>query len=149
MSRRYAATSLITGMAAIVAGGLASAMVMPLHWELGSWVAAYLVLVLGIVQCAFAAARHYFVDRGNSFAIFWSCYFGWNAGNLLVVGGTLSSQLWILGVGSLAVVVVLCLELWRVRNVRVAAQGALWGYRALLVLVMSSVPVGVVLAAVS
>lgn len=54
---RRAVPFLLVAAAAVVAGGLAAAVTGPTGWDDGSWVAAYLVLVVGVGQAVVGAGR--------------------------------------------------------------------------------------------
>ena len=74
------------GRAGVVVGGFVAAFTGPFGWTKGSWVAAYLVLVLGVGQYVMGRAR---AGTGDADPAGWIQLAGWNLGSLLVIGGTL------------------------------------------------------------
>lgn len=132
------------GCVAVVLGGLVAAVTGPLDWAKGSWAAAYLVLVVGVAQYVMGrmrpAGRR--PDRGG-----WGQLAGWNLGSLLVIGGTLAATPLLVALGSVLLVVALVLALWA--DLRVPGRAPAWwtwAYRALLLVLLVSIPVGIVLS---
>lgn len=74
----------------------------------------------------------------------WVQVAGWNLGSLLVIGGTLVTTPLLVDLGSVLLVVALVLAL-RARVARVPAAAAL-AYRAMLLVLAVSIPVGIVLS---
>lgn len=129
------------GALGVVAGGLVAAVTGPMDWTKGSWAAAYLVLVVGVAQYVMGRLRAADVtgDRAG-----WVQLAGWNLGSALVIGGTLVTTPLLVDGGSVLLVVALVLAL-RARVARVPAAAAL-AYRALLLVLAISIPVGMVLS---
>jgi hypothetical protein len=145
------ATVLTTiGVCSVVLGGLVAAVTGPLDLAHGSWLAAYLVLVGGVAQCAMGQARFRRPEvipprRG------WAQIGCWTVGNAVVIGGTLAGEPWAVDVGSALLVIALAIALHAARPSAGAAAGgmsALVGhaYRVLLLVLAVSIPVGVALA---
>lgn len=129
------------GALGVVAGGLVAAVTGPMGWAKGSWAAAYLVLVVGVAQ--YVMGRFRAVDDGDDRAG-WVQLAGWNLGSALVIGGTLVTTPLLVDGGSVLLVVALVLAL-RARVARVPSAAAL-AYRALLLVLAISIPVGMVLS---
>ena len=129
------------GALGVVAGGLVAAVTGPMDWTKGSWAAAYLVLVVGVAQ--YVMGRFRAVDDGDDRAG-WVQLAGWNLGSALVIGGTLVTTPLLVDGGSVLLVVALVLAL-RARVARVPPAAAL-AYRALLLVLAISIPVGMVLS---
>lgn len=131
------------GTVSVVAGGLVAAVTSPLQLAHGSWLAAYLVLVAGVGQCAMAAVRLLATTVGDSVRG-WLQTAAWNLGNLLVMGGTFMSSPWMVDAGGLLCVVGIALALLHSRLVR---DGRLvWAYRIVLAVMLVSVPIGLVVS---
>ncbi|HEY5019315.1 MAG TPA: hypothetical protein VII59_21295, partial [Streptosporangiaceae bacterium] len=77
------------GTACVVAGGLVAAAVAMAPSELGSWAAAYLVLVGGVAQVALGAGLALLAPRPPGRRAVIAGLAGWNAGNGAVLAGTL------------------------------------------------------------
>lgn len=134
------------GVGAVVAGGLVAAVTSPLNLKSGSWLAAYLVLVVGVAQVAMGLARTYRGDsaRGQG----WVQLGLWNTGNVAVMTGTLISHPWLVTAGSVlllpAVGVALAALRWRDRTD--PRPWWLTVYGLLLVVLAVSIPIGIVLS---
>lgn len=134
------------GLAAVIGGGLVAAATRPLDFDMGSWLAAYLVLVLGVCGCGIAcapallgtpaAARPRLVQWGL-----------WWAGNAVVIIGTLSENTAVTDVGAVVLIAALILALAASRGAtkRPVAAGV---YRVVLAVLIVSAPIGLLLAAI-
>ena len=129
------------GGLAIVVGGLVAAVTGPLALAKGSWLAAYLVLVVGVGQVALGAAR-ILGPRGTRHG--WVLFAMWLFGNVHVMVGTLRRESWMVDVGGVACVVALVFALLHSRHLPNGL--VVWAYRGLLLLMLLSVPVGLMLS---
>lgn len=151
LSRPEAALAII-GVGCVVFGGLVAAATGPLGLEQGSWVAAYLVLVGGVAQVAMGLAPAWLTQRPASPTISWSTLASWDLGSALVIAGTLTDMPLVVDGGSVLLVIGLATALYAVRrgSPHSSAEGAAWLvswiYRALLLVLLVSIPIGVVLA---
>lgn len=136
------------GTACVVAGGLVAAAVATAPSQLGSWAAAYLVLVGGVAQVALGAGQALLASRSPGRRAVAAELAGWNAGNAAVIAGTLLSATWLADVGGVVLVAVLALALAGVRGAVRQPAWPLHLYRALIALVLVSIPVGLVIAVV-
>jgi hypothetical protein len=145
---------LVLGVASIVAGGLVAAVVAHDPSEKPVWASSYLVLVAGLGQLGLVLGRALLAPRpptsgavARDFAVF-------ALGNAGVVVGTLVDAVWLVDVGGALLVVALALMVWGVRAGVEAVEhrpqawvvGLLWVYRVLVVVLLVSIPVGLVLA---
>jgi hypothetical protein len=143
-----AAVLTAAGTGSIVLGGLVAAVTGPLDLAHGSWLAAYLVLVGGVAQCAMGRAQ---LRRPEATPPRhgWAQFGCWNLGNVLVIGATLAGEPLVVDLGSVLLVIALAIALRAVRP-DPAAGGvpALIdrAYRALLLVLMVSIPVGMTLS---
>lgn len=126
----------------VVLGGLAAAVTGPLDWSAGSWVAAYLVLVCGTAQCVFGEV-HSRLTQPAPAAIRWVSLVAWNLGNLAVIAGVLARIAPISDAGGVMLVVALIAELRSAGGTRHRLLAG-W-YRTLLIILIISIPVGLVL----
>lgn len=133
----------LLGCAGVVAGGFVAAATAPVPSEAGSWSAAYLVLVVGVAQLGLAAGVAWLADRTPSSRLLGAEFVSWNVGNAVVLAGTLLDVQPVVSVGGALIVLALLAALAAVRPARPSRM--LWTYRALIVVVLVSVPVGVVL----
>ena len=135
---------LVIGAGAVVAGGLVAAVTGPAGWERGSWVAAYLVLVVGVAQLGVAAGLAWLGDPAPTRRSIVAGVVVWNLGHVAVLAGALGRVEWAVDTGGVLIALALLGALLAVRPGR--AGWLLWTYRALVVVVLVSVPVGLVLA---
>ena len=134
------------GWAGILAGGLVAAVSDPLDVYRGSWMAAYLVLVVGVAQVMMSwARRHWGTSRA---AAGWAQCAAWNIGSAGVIAGTLADTSLIVFVSSAVLVAALVIASLDTRRARPTSGDALrlLAYRALLVILAVSIPVGMVLS---
>jgi len=147
-SPRIAATpelvGLILGYACIALGGLAAAVTGPLQWRLGSWLAAYLVLVGGLAQLVVSAQRRILRTPPTGAAATWLRVLGWPVGNAFVVLGSLTSLPVLTDIGGVVLVAVAVLALVNTR--RAGAPVLAWLVRLFYLALVISVPIGLVLA---
>lgn len=141
---RAVAAPLVIGAGAVVAGGLVAAVTGPAGWERGSWVAAYLVLVVGVAQLGLAAGLAWLGDRAPTRRSVGVGVVAGNLGNAAVLAGTLGRVDWAVDAGGVLIALTLLGALLAVRPER--RGGLLWLYRASVAVVLVSVPVGSVLA---
>ncbi len=145
---------LASGVVAVVAGGLVAAVVAHDPSEQPVWASAYLVLVAGVGQIFLALGRTLLAARPPASGAVARDFVGFALGNAGVVVGTLIDVVWLVDVGGALLVVALALMAWSVRGAAGAATygtsgwhlGLLWTYRALVVVLLLSIPVGLVLA---
>lgn len=137
----------LVGVIATIAGGLVAAVTRPAGFAAGSWLAAYLVLVVGVAQIALGAGQAALAtslptQRQRAIELW-----GWNGGATIVVAGTLASAPVLTTLGTLAVVAASWEFLVGVRAPLDDAAGWLVvSYRVIALIVVVSVPVGIVLA---
>lgn len=138
---------IIAGLA-IVGGGLVAAVTGPLELAYGSWLAAYLVLVVGVAQAGFGVGRSLLpADVEETTGSIPVELFAWNGGNLLVVVATLVGQPWLVVVGSVLLLVALALFVRAVRHSG-THPGWVWAYRALALFLAGSIAVGIALSVI-
>jgi hypothetical protein len=134
----------VSGGVAIIAGGLTAAVTGPTGWERGSWVAAFLVLVAGVAQIglgvgsALLTAQQTFARLAGAGCALWSI------GCVVVIAGTLASSPVAVTVGSAPLFAVLVMSIASIGSAQ-RSHIAL-AYRALLTVLLVSLPVGIALA---
>lgn len=138
-----AAVLTAVGVCCVVVGGLIAAVTGPFDLSQGSWLAAYLVLVGGVAQCAMGQARMWQPEVTQARRWGWIQIGSWNLGNIAVVVGTLTGVPSVVDLGSMVLVVALVIAL---HATRIASGTAYWIYRALLLVLAVSIPVGIVLS---
>jgi hypothetical protein len=136
----------VLGAASVVVGGLVAAATGPLQLSHGSWAAAYLVLINGVAQIALGKAQAALAPRPPSPRVLATQLAAWNVGGAAVIGGTLMRVPLIVDAGGLLLVIALALMIGTVRGRTAGPRWALWTYRLLLIIVLISIPIGLVLA---
>ncbi|ASK65640.1 hypothetical protein CFK39_07095 [Brachybacterium avium] len=130
----------------IITGGLVAAVTAPLSLEHGSWSAAFQVLVGGVLQAGLGIAQYALagprVSRGTLLAEILT----WNLGCLAVIGGTVLTAPLLVDLGGLLLVATMVLMIRAVGRGTQGPAWAVWTYRAVLLLTMVSIPIGLVLA---
>lgn len=135
----------LVGTAAVVAGGLVSAVTGPTGFADGSWVAAYLVLVAGVAQVGLGGGQALLGDRMVSGRRRGTQLLTYNAANLAVLAGTLTGSVVVVAAGGGLLLISLALFLTAVRRSR-THPWYLAFYRLVIALLVVSVPVGVLLS---
>ncbi|GEL16365.1 hypothetical protein [Pseudonocardia asaccharolytica] len=139
----------LIGIACVIAGGLVAAVTASAPSQQASWASAYLVLVGGVAQVGLGIGQAVFAP-GTSTRLVAAQVIGWNGGNAAVLLGTLLGILALVDVGGGLLVVTLALFVHSVRGAAPRRTGLdrwlLRGYRLLVLIVLVSVPVGLLLA---
>lgn len=141
----------LPGIGCVVAGGLVAAATAPAPSTPATWAAAYLVLVAGVAQVALGLGQAALAPRVPSRTRVVTQAGVWNAGNVAVLAGTLTGVTPVVDLGGALLVVGLALLAAGVRGTS-ARSGARWqrwalyGFRVLLLILLVSIPTGLVLA---
>jgi hypothetical protein len=135
----------IFGAVWIVVGGLVAAVTGPLALDKGSWAAAFCVLVAGAAQYTFGVVQAALVSRPPTERRITAQLVTWNAGCAVVILGTAAGILFLVHVGGLLLVASLVLLIITVRG-ESEPRWALFTYRALLVIILASIPIGLAIA---
>jgi hypothetical protein len=143
---RSAAPFLAIGGAGILAGGLVSAASAASPSYLASWTVAYLVLVVGFAQVLLGIGQAQLAARRPPAALVLAEVLAFNLANVAVVAGSLASLVVLTWVGALLIVVAMALFIWAARGGPTGNRGLLWLYRAMIVLLLVSAPIGIILA---
>lgn len=136
----------ILGTAWIIGGGLTAAVTGPLSLEKGSWAAAFAVLIAGVAQYAIGVAQAALTARAPSRRNVVGELVAWNAGSIAVILGTVITMPLIVDLGGLLLVIALALMVVTVRGKSTGPVWAVWVYRILLIVILVSIPIGLVLA---
>ena len=138
----------VVGAACIVAGGLISAIAASSPSENSSWAVAYLVLVGGVAQLVLGLGQSRLAARRVSPAMLIAEFVTWNVGNAAVITGQLLGLAFVLDAGGVLLAIALILLLAGVRGAapRIAwERWSLLAYRAILLIVLVSIPIGLVI----
>lgn len=149
----------VLGSLCVVVGGLVAAVTARAPTEPGTWAAAYLVLVCGVAQAGLGFGQALSTSRTPT-SIVAVQVIGWNLGNGGVLAGTLTGRTAVVDVGGALLVGALILlgcglvkdskgtgvEGTRIRPVSGVRRWFRFGYGLLIVVLVLSIPVGLVLA---
>ena len=144
--QRAARPFLIVGTAAIVAGGIVAALTRPTGFELGSWLAAYLVLVGGVAQIGLGGGQAWLARDTPGKTETTRELLTWNLSLALTMLGSLLAVPALTTLGAIALLASLSLFLMGVRVDCSTRNTFRMLYRWLIVVVLVSTPVGVALA---
>ena len=141
----------VVGAVAVVAGGAVAAVTRPTGFELGPWLAAFLVLVGGVAQIALGAGQAWVADRVPASATVRSELAVWNVGLAATMAGSLLPAPLLTALGAVAVLIALALFLSATRPhldaaAAVAPRWARILYPLGIVVVLISTPIGLVLS---
>ena len=141
----------VVGAVAVVAGGAVAAVTRPTGFELGPWLAAFLVLVGGVAQIALGAGQAWVADRVPASATVRSELAVWNVGLAATMAGSLLPDPLLTALGGVAVLIALALFLSATRPHHDAAEPVAprWArilYPLGIVVVLISTPIGLVLS---
>ena len=139
----------LIGTLSIVLGGLLSAISAGTPSYLASWSVAYLVLVVGVGQLVLGIGQALLATAQLSPRLIAAQVLTFNVANVAVLAGTAITQPVLVYVGGGAFVVALALFVWGVRNSRTHNKWALYGFRAMLTILLISTPIGLILSSVS
>ncbi|HMX66564.1 MAG TPA: hypothetical protein PKX25_13405, partial [Microthrixaceae bacterium] len=141
----------VVGAVAVVAGGAVAAVTRPTGFELGPWLAAFLVLVGGVAQIALGAGQAWVADRLPDTGTVRAELTIWNIGLAATMAGSLLPALLLTALGAVAVLIALALFLSATRphHDAAAAVAPRWArilYPLGIVVVLISTPIGLVLS---
>ncbi len=142
----------VVGAGCVVLGGLVAALTGPLRLAQGSWLAAYLVLVCGVSQYAMGRVPALVAAAPTPDRCGWTQLGCWNLGNAAVVVGTLLALPAVVDLGAAFLAAGLTIAWLVVRRTDTAskrsraARATVWVYRGWLLLLLVSLPVGMLLA---
>lgn len=136
----------VVGVACVVGGGLVAAVTGPTDFALGSWLAAFLILVGGVAQIALGLGQASLAEVAPRRRTVLAQAALWDLGLVATAAGSLLSTPALSTVGGLATMAALGLFLGGVRGAGAGRRGTLVLFRGVVAIVLVSVPIGLVLA---
>lgn len=127
-------------------GGIVAAVTRPTGFDLGSWLAAYLVLVGGVAQIAVGTGQATLSGGPAGIATLRNELLAWNLSLVLVVAGTLLGVPIVTSLGGVLLIGALTLFLLGVRSGPSSTRRVRLLFEAIVVVVAVSVPIGLVVA---
>lgn len=137
---------LVAGGISIILGGLVSAVSRPLAWDLGSWAAAYLVLVGGVAQIGLGGGQAWIADDAPDPVTAYGQVALWNLSVMATLAASLLGVPALTTVSGVATVAALAWFLIATRRVRPGPRWSAWVFRTVVGVVLVSTPVGVALS---
>jgi hypothetical protein len=136
----------LIGSLCTVAGGLVAAVTRPTGFDLGSWTAAFLVLVGGVAQIAFGIGQGWLAYQPPSHRRVRAEAVFWNVGVGAAILGTLTGTPIVTTAAGFALVVALGLFMASTATPNSARRSGRAIYRVLAGIVTVSIPIGLGLA---
>lgn len=143
---RSAFPFLILGGLGILAGGFLSAVSAASPSYLAAWAVAYLVLVVGFAQLLLGIGQDQLAVRRPSASLVAAEVLAFNLANAAVLIGSLTTTVVLTWVGAALIVVAMALFIWAARGGGSRHRWLLYLFRAMIVVLLVSAPVGIVLA---
>lgn len=143
---RSAFPFLILGGLGILAGGFLSAVSAASPSYLAAWAVAYLVLVVGFAQLLLGIGQDQLAVRRPSASLVTAEVLVFNLANAAVLIGSLTTTVVLTWVGAGLIVVAMALFIWAARGGGSRHRWLLYLFRAMIVILLVSAPIGIVLA---
>lgn len=137
---------LLLGSVCIVLGGIVAAVTRPTGFVLGSWTAAFLVLVGGTAQIAFGVGQSWLSERPPHARRVRTEVVCWNAAVAATVVGTVAGAPFVTTGAGFTLMWVLGLFIATTSPSGSVRRSACVAYRALAAIVLVSIPIGLGLA---
>ena len=135
-----------SGATFVLAGGFAAAVDGVTPSPHLSWASAYLVLVCGLAQIVLGGGQALVASSPPRARLVTWQFAAFNLGNAAVLAGTLSMVTVVLDAGSALLLVALGLFAWATKETGLSHRSVAPVYRAALLVLAVSVPIGVLLA---
>lgn len=134
------------GGASVVIGGLLSAATAPAPSYTASWAVAYIVLVAGVAQVVLGIGQGHLAPTQPSGRVVAIEVIAFNLANVAVLVGTVMAAAWVVDSGAAFLIVALALFIWSVRGAGSRNRWMFYGFRAVIVVVVVTTPIGLVIA---
>ncbi|MDN5880579.1 MAG: hypothetical protein ACTHWW_00790 [Arthrobacter sp.] len=143
---RTATPFLVIGGLGMLLGGLFSAISAASPSYLAAWAVAYLVLVVGVAQVVLGLGQARLAVKTPSEGFVSAEVLTYNLANIAVLGGSMFSLTLLTWIGAGLIVVAMGLFIWAARGAASEQRWWLYGYRAMIVIILVSAPIGIILA---
>lgn len=137
----------LVGLVCIVAGGVVSAATAYGPSEHSAWAVAYLVLVAGVAQLGLGLGQALLAPSTPTGRTVLAELLAWNVGNAAVLVGTLAGLAALVDVGAVLLLAALVVFVLGVGGGAEQWKWPLYAFRTLVLILLISMPIGVVLAA--
>lgn len=143
---RAAAPFVALASVSIVAGGLVAAVTGPTDFDKGSWLAAYLVLVGGVSLLVLGIGQATFARQLPTRLVITTELATWTMSMMAVIAGTLSESVYTTILGGTLLLQALLNFIAAVRDPSGIGGRLVWLYRAMIAILVVSIPIGLLLA---
>jgi hypothetical protein len=139
---------LAAGVVWIIAGGLLAAATAYVTTQKTAWATAFIVLVGGIAQAGLGVAMGWLAQRARVRTA-WIAFALFNLGSVGVLAGQLTAVIALTFAGGVLLVAALAVIVAATRHGSPVHPILVWSFRALVILLAVSIPVGLLLAVVT
>lgn len=143
---RSAIPFVVIGSVSIIAGGLVAAVSRPTGFDLGPWLAAFLVLVAGVAQIAFGAGQAWLSGREIPLQVIRVELVAFNLGAGATILGSLAQVPLVTTIGGVATILAVAAFLSMVVKSIAGPRWARWLYIVGATVILVSTPIGLLLA---
>jgi hypothetical protein len=137
---------LAIGLTCTIAGGLIAAVSRPTQFTLGSWLAAYLVLIGGVAPIGLGSGQALLAESCPTSSKVRVEVLAWNAGLVAVIVGTLVPAVPVTMFGGVLTALALATFISEVRHGQRSVRWAWYLYMGTACFVLVSTPIGLALA---
>lgn len=134
------------GAVSIIAGGLVAAVTAISPTRHATWAAAYLVLVVGVAQLGIGIGQALLAPKAPSSRLITAELLTWDIGNAGVIAGTLMNRVALVDLGGALLAISLVLFIFGARGHTGRNRWPLYLYRALITIVLVSIPIGLIIS---
>lgn len=138
---------LVAGVVWVIAGGVLAAATAYVTTQKTAWATAFIVLVGGVAQAGLGVAMGWLAQRAR-LRTAWVAFAVFNLGSVGVLAGQLTAVIALTFAGGAVLVAALVVIVVATRNGSPGHPILVWSFRALVILLAVSIPVGLILAVV-
>jgi len=143
---RTAIPFLVVGGISIIAGGVISAVAAASPSYIASWAVAYIVLVAGVAQLVLGIGQAQLTSTQSPTWVIVAEAVALNLANVAVLIGSLAEIRVLSYIGAALLVIALVLFVWAVRGNHSRNRWLLYAFRAIVVILAVTAPIGLVIA---
>ena len=143
---RTAIPFLVIGGISIIAGGVISAVAAASPSYIASWAVAYIVLVAGVAQLVLGIGQAQLTSTQPPTWVIVAEAVALNLANVAVLIGSLAEIRVLSYIGAALLVIALVLFVWAVRGNHSRNRWLLYAFRAIVVILAVTAPIGLVIA---
>lgn len=139
--------AIIAGISIIAAGFISAITAFSPSYS-ASWAVAYLILVVGVAQLALGFGQAAFAEKPPSKNLVGAEVVLFNLANLATLLGTLLAWIALVYLGAVLMMIALALFLWGTRQAKPGRVWLVYGFRAIIFVLLISAGIGLVIASI-